>query len=113
MAAMAGPHVRRLISSDSVPLGGFTPGTLTLDPRRPRARLHDPWGGTLMSVPIAHGAALTVGTPQRLFNHEGIQSDGWDFAVSDEGQRVLALRFAAASSDRITILANWAATLRR
>ena len=28
--AVAGPHVRRLISSDSVPAGGFTPGTILL-----------------------------------------------------------------------------------
>jgi serine/threonine protein kinase len=28
--ALAGPHVRRLISSDSVPAGGFTPGTILL-----------------------------------------------------------------------------------
>jgi serine/threonine-protein kinase len=28
--AIAGPHVRRLISSDSVPAGGFTPGTILL-----------------------------------------------------------------------------------
>jgi serine/threonine-protein kinase len=27
---LAGPHVRRLISSDSVPLGGFTPGTILI-----------------------------------------------------------------------------------
>lgn len=28
--AVAGPHVRRLISSDSVPAGGFTPGAIIL-----------------------------------------------------------------------------------
>lgn len=29
--AVVGPHVRRLISSDFVPAGGFTPGTILLD----------------------------------------------------------------------------------
>ena len=29
--AVVGPHVRRLASSDSVPVGGFTPGTILVD----------------------------------------------------------------------------------
>jgi hypothetical protein len=42
-----------------------------------------------------------------------VGSDGWDYAVSDDGQRFLALRYVGTLEGSISVIANWLATLRK
>ena len=67
----------------------------------------------LMSVAVAPGGRFVPGVPQRLFDIELIGSDGWDYAVSDDGQRFLAARYVGTDEGSISVVANWPATLRK
>jgi len=69
--------------------------------------------GALMSATVKPGRGFATSTPQRLFDVDLIQSDGWDYAVSDDGQRFLALRYAGKSEASISVIANWPGVLRR
>jgi eukaryotic-like serine/threonine-protein kinase len=69
--------------------------------------------GALMSAPVKPGGGFTTSAPQKLFDLELIQSDGWDYAVSDDGQRFLALRNAGKTEATISVIANWPGILRK
>jgi Tol biopolymer transport system component len=67
----------------------------------------------LMSVAVKPGSGFVQGTPQRLFDLELIGSDGWDYAVTDDGQRFLDMRYAGTVEGSISVIANWTGVLRR
>ena len=67
----------------------------------------------LMSVTVKPGDGFVAGAPQRLFDIDLIGSDGWDYAVSDDGQRFLAARYVGTIEGSISVIANWLATLRK
>ena len=67
----------------------------------------------LMSVTVKPGSAFSPGVPARLFDIELIGSDGWDYAVSDDGQEFLAMRYAGTVEGTISVVAGWPATLRK
>ena len=66
-----------------------------------------------MSVTFKPGSGFVRGTPQRLFDLELIGSDGWDYAVTDDGQRFLDMRYAGTVEGSISVIANWTGVLRR
>jgi Tol biopolymer transport system component len=67
----------------------------------------------LMGVTVKSGSGFVPGQPQRLFDIELIGSDGWDYAVSDDGQRFLATRYVGTAEGSISVVANWPTTLKR
>ena len=67
----------------------------------------------LMSVTIKPGAGFVQGAPQRLFDLDLVGSDGWDYAVSDDGQRFLGMRYAGNVEGSISVIANWVGGLHR
>ena len=69
--------------------------------------------GMLMTVPIARGARLNVGVPKALFDLQAIPSDGWNYAVSADGQRILVARATDAAPTPITVVVNWPALLNK
>ena len=66
-----------------------------------------------MSVTLKPGSRFDPGVPQRLFDLQVIGSDGWDYAVSDDGQRFLSMRYGGGLDWPISVIANWTATLRK
>ena len=69
--------------------------------------------GALMSATVKAGGEFATGAPQKLFDIELIGSDGWDYAVSDDAQRFLALRYAGKTETSISVIANWPGVLRK
>jgi serine/threonine protein kinase/Tol biopolymer transport system component len=68
----------------------------------------------LMSVTIKSGTGFVPTVAQRLFDLQVIGSDGWDYAVSDDGQRFLAMRYSGLGVNaNVSVIADWPATLRR
>jgi Tol biopolymer transport system component len=66
----------------------------------------------LMSVPVKSGRGFVQGAAQRLFDIDLIGSDGWDYAVSDDGQRFLATRYVGNVEGSISVVARWPASLK-
>lgn len=71
--------------------------------------------GRLMSVEIKPGDPLSVGVPQPLVDFAAVRSPrNDDYAVSNDGQRLLFIsRAAAAVSPPIVAILNWSAGLSR
>jgi hypothetical protein len=69
--------------------------------------------GMLMSVPVLRGARFDVGVPEPLFDLQAIPSDGWNYAVSADGQRILAARATDAGATPITVVVNWPSLLNK
>jgi serine/threonine protein kinase len=69
--------------------------------------------GMLMSVPVLRGARFDVGVPKPLFDLQAIPSDGWNYAVSADGQRILAARATDAGATPITVVVNWPSVLNK
>jgi dipeptidyl aminopeptidase/acylaminoacyl peptidase len=69
--------------------------------------------GMLMSVAIAPGPRVEAGVPKPLFDLDAASSDGWNYAVSADGQRILALRGIDAAPTPITVVLNWTALLKK
>jgi eukaryotic-like serine/threonine-protein kinase len=69
--------------------------------------------GMLMSVPIALDRGLEVGVPRPLFELNAADSDGWNYGVSADGQRILAIRGTEASPTPLTVVVNWTALLKK
>jgi hypothetical protein len=67
----------------------------------------------LISVSLSRGARLSVGVPEALFDLQAIPSDGWNYAVSADGQRILAARATETAPTPITVVVNWPALLNR
>jgi Tol biopolymer transport system component len=68
----------------------------------------------LMSVTIKTGTGFAPSVPQRLFALEVIGSDGWDYAVSADGQRFLAMRYSGTGvAGSVSVIADWPASLRK
>jgi len=66
----------------------------------------------LMSVPVMRGDRLGVGVAKPLFELQAVPSDGWNYAVSADGQRILVARPTAAATTPITVVVNWTALLK-
>jgi hypothetical protein len=67
----------------------------------------------LMSVTTKPGAGFVPSVPRRLFDLEVIGSDGWDYAVSGDGQRFLTMRYGGRGGEgSVSVIANWRAGLR-
>jgi hypothetical protein len=69
--------------------------------------------GMLKSVPISRGARLDAGVPKALFNLEAVPGDGWTYAVSADGQRILAARATETAPTPIAVVVNWPALLNK
>ena len=70
--------------------------------------------GMLMSVSIGGTQEIEAGVPKPLFDLRATPSDGWNYAVSANGQRFLVLRSPDnAAATPITIVLNWAETLKK
>jgi hypothetical protein len=73
----------------------------------------------IMAVPIALGATVNIGTPQRLFSLAGDRATRPNprnavFDVTPDGQRFLISAPAGEPiSSRITVVLNWTAGLRK
>jgi hypothetical protein len=39
--------------------------------------------------------------------------DGWDYAVSDDGERILAMRYSGTVEGNISVVANWPRAVKR
>jgi len=67
----------------------------------------------LMSVAIVLGPRVEAGVPKPLFDLSGATTDGWNYAVSADGQRILALRGTETAPTPITVTLNWTALLKK
>jgi hypothetical protein len=68
---------------------------------------------SMMSATIKRGTEFAPSVPQRLFALDVIGSDGWDYAVSDDGQRFMAMGYSGTGVEgSVSVIANWPATLR-
>jgi dipeptidyl aminopeptidase/acylaminoacyl peptidase len=64
-------------------------------------------GGRLMSVSVTRGRTIAFGLPTPLFDLQAVSNDGWTYAVSADGQRILAARPTDAPPTPITVVVNW------
>jgi len=68
--------------------------------------------GMLTSVPVSRGPRLEFGTPRPMFELRGIATDGFNYAVSADGQRFLVARATDTAPTPITVVVNWPALLK-
>ena len=69
--------------------------------------------GMLVSVPVMRGKGFDAGVAKPLFELQAVSTDGWTYAVSADGQRILAARSTGAATTAITMVVNWTALLNR
>ena len=66
----------------------------------------------LVSVPVMQGERFGVGVARPLFELQAVRTDGWTYAVSADGQRILAARPTDAATTPITVVVNWTTLLK-
>lgn len=70
--------------------------------------------GTLQTVAIGGNGRLDAGLPAPLFPLAAIETDGYNYAVSRDGQRFLVMRPAATGPQpRVSVIMNWPASIAR
>ena len=70
--------------------------------------------GMLQSVATTTTAAFRAGTAKASFSLEAIRTDGYTYAVSRDGQRVLVARpTGGVAPTTLTVVLNWAEGLRQ
>ena len=68
--------------------------------------------GVLQSVAIDRTGEFRAGVPTPLFSLGGIETDGFNYALSRDGTRVLVMRPSAQGPQpRMSVILNWPATL--
>jgi len=69
--------------------------------------------GMLQSVSVAPaGDRLELGAPRALFPLDAVPSDGWTYAFSRDGQRLLVARPAGSTwQRRLQVVMHWAQSL--
>ncbi len=69
--------------------------------------------GVLQSVAIELKGGFRAGVPTPLFSLGGIETDGFNYALSRDGTRVLVMRPSAQGPQpRMSVILNWPATLK-
>ncbi len=66
-----------------------------------------------MSVQVALGREIETRAPSPLMDLKAAESDGWNYAVSADGQRILVMRSTEAASTPLTVVVNWPALLKK
>jgi serine/threonine protein kinase len=69
--------------------------------------------GMLISVPVALGREIETGAPRPLLELKAADSDGWNYAMSADGQRILVMRSTEAAPTPLTVVVNWTALLKK
>jgi dipeptidyl aminopeptidase/acylaminoacyl peptidase len=69
--------------------------------------------GMLTSVPVIGRNKFEVGSPKPLFDLQAIPTDGFNYAVSTDGQRFLVARPTDSATVPLTVIVNWPALLRK
>jgi hypothetical protein len=67
--------------------------------------------GRLVSVPVAQRGAFEAGAPKPLFDLQALATDGWTYAVSGDGQRILAVRPVETAPVPLTVIVNWSQSI--
>jgi Tol biopolymer transport system component len=69
--------------------------------------------GMLMSVSVSRTPRFEIGVPRPLFELQGIATDGFTYAVSGDGDRVLIARPTTTASTPLRVIVNWRALLNK
>ena len=100
---------RWIVSSDVVPGRASLP-TWRADGRE----LFYLRGGEIAAVPVTGDASFSFGTPRMLFG-VSVTTDGADYSISEDGQRILTNELPAADPSKIgaRLIQNWPRALRQ